>query len=249
MQNKLKELYMQSSKHSNYQILPSALKPLIDDSDMEVRSRYEKERLEYICANVELRDKTVLDIGGNIGFFTFEAITQGAGSADYYEGNTVHAEFAETAAGLLGLSDRITVHPEYYLFNDISAKYDVVFLLNVVHHFGDDFGQAGSIENAKQEMLRCINHMSYVSDMMVFQMGFNHCGDRYRCLWEKGTKSEMEEYLEKGTAEHWDIIKTGIAIKKENGIVYEDMNEENNVRIDSLGEFLNRPIFIMKSKH
>lgn len=31
-------------------------------------------------------------------------------------------------------------------------------------------------------------------------------------------------------------------------IFNEDRNEQNNVRIDIVGEFLNRPIFIMKSE-
>ena len=39
-----------------------------------------------------------------------------------------------------------------------------------------------------------------------------------------------------------------MAQKKDAEIEYEDINEENNVRKDSLGEFLNRPLFIMKSK-
>ena len=134
--NKLTELYLKTSKHSNYQIPASNIEPLLDTNLLKIKSRYEKERFEFICNNIDLRGKRVIDIGGNTGFFTFEAYNEGALSVDYYEGNKVHAEFVEEAANQVGLSEKINVHPSYYLFDssDNSSIYDVAFLLNVVHH-------------------------------------------------------------------------------------------------------------------
>ena len=248
MSKSFNELYMESSKHSNYQILPSNLKGLVDDSMLNIQSRYEKERLEYMLNNVNPEGKSVLDIGGNIGFFTFETVNKGAAKVDYYEGNTTHAEFVKKAVDELKLNDKIDVYPEYFLFEGSMKKYDIAYLLNVVHHFGDDFGNEESLENAKKAMLKCINYMAGISKVMLFQMGFNWCGDRNRCLWANGTKKEMEEFIENGTSKYWNIVKIGVAVKKGDVIIYEDMNDINNERNDSLGEFLNRPIFIMKSK-
>lgn len=248
MEKSFKELYMESSKHSNYQILPSNLKDLMKDEDLMVQSRYEKERLKYITENVNLKGKTVLDIGGNTGFFTFETHNAGASKIDYYEGNQTHAEFVKKGIEVLELKDKIAVFPQYYLFNQKEKIYDVAYLLNVVHHSGDDFGDSISIEKAKSDILACINVMAEITKVLVFQMGFNWCGNRNKCLFEQGTKAEMEEFIQKGTVENWEIIKIGVAVKKDCQIKYEDVNLKNNQREDELGEFLNRPIFIMKSK-
>lgn len=58
----------------------------------------------------------------------------------------------------------------------------------------------------------------------------------------------MKLFLEEGTKDFWDIIFVGIAERKNNAIVYNEMDIDNSMRQDDMGEFLNRPIFIMKSK-
>ena len=186
--------------------------------DLKVNSRFEKERLKYIADNLELKEKKILDIGGNTGFFTFEACNMGAKSVDYYEGNKNHACFVENAKKLLGVDDKIMVHPEYYLFEENEFKYDIVFCLNVVHHLGSDFGAGIRIEEAKKLMLKCINQLATVSKILVFQMGFNWCGNSETCLFKNGTKEEMENFIIGETNEYWDVLKIAVAEKKEEDI-------------------------------
>lgn len=245
---KLEELYMTGSKHSNYQILPAILRGMIDTEELVIQSRYEQERFNYIMDNVDIKGKRVLDIGGNSGFFTFETYSNGAETVDYYEGNHVHAEFVKEAVNMLDLQQHIRVHPAYYLFDSSEKKYDIAYCLNVVHHLGDDFGTDKEIEKAKESMAGCMNQMAKVTDIMVFQMGYNWCGDSRKGLFENGTKQEMEKFLQEETKDYWEIIKTGIAVGSRNHIQYVEKNNRNNQRDDTLGEFLNRPIFIMKSK-
>ena len=57
----------------------------------------------------------------------------------------------------------------------------------------------------------------------------------------------MINFISEGTKEFCKIIDIGIAEKKDNLIVYASRNEKNIQRDDTLGEFLNRPIFILKS--
>lgn len=248
LSEELRDLYLQSGKHAGYQSLPQELLDALDLKEENLPSKYEKERMSFICDNIRLEEKDILDIGGNTGYFTFESIKRGCKSVVYYEGNKVHAEFVEKAKHLFD-GERIEVHPEYYLFQEKQKKYDVVFCLNVIHHLGDDFFEIGNMEQAKEKMLTCINHLSYITDYMVFQMGFNWCGDRNRCLFNNGIKQEMEQFLMSGTETYWEIVNIGIAEKKSgNMIIYNKRNENNNVRIDELGEFLNRPLFIMKSQ-
>ena len=249
MGNELRELYMKESKHSNYQILPSILKELLKEDELKIQSRYEQERFCYISQNLDIKNKVILDIGGNTGFFTFEAYSSGAKMVNYYEGNIEHAQFVQKAVEILKLKNKIDVWPEYYIFGQDQTKCDVVFLLNVVHHLGDDFDkEENNIWDVKERMLLCINSLAEKARVMVFQMGFNWKGDRNNCLFRNGTKEEMEKFLLEGTSKYWNIKKIGIAIRNNGGIKYVDMDMKNNVRDDSLGEFLNRPIFIMESK-
>ena len=245
----LKELYSQRSKHSNYQILPKKLAEIIGD-DVKVKTRYETERLAYILKNIDVENKTVLDIGGNTGYFTFEMLEHGANRVHYYEGNKAHTEFVKTSAKCLNLQDRLDITNSYFSFTGVESgnKYDIILLLNVLHHVGDDYGDKKiSIENAKKSIIKQLNSLAEISEVIVFQLGFNWKGDRGLCLFENGTKEELINFIKNGTEKHWEIYKIGIAEPQGNAIQYCDVNIENMRRLDSLGEFLNRPLIVMRS--
>lgn len=244
----LENLYMQNSKHSNYQILPSMLKNILNENNLGIKTRSERERLSYMKKHVDFSQKSILDIGGNTGFFSFELLQENARHIDYYEGNPVHAEFVQTASKVLNVEDRLTVYPQYYLFDKMEKQYDIILCLNVLHHLGDDFKDGKSKDIACKEMLISLNQLASCSDVLIFQMGFNWKGNSEECLFKDGTKEEMETFIKKGTEDYWDIIFIGIAEKKDDIIIYQEMNDKNNRRQDDLGEFLNRPLFIMKSK-
>lgn len=243
---KLITLYNETSKHSNYQILPSDLKNVLPMNELEIHSRYEEERLRYIIRNVDIKDKSFCDIGANCGFFSFEMIKNGACKGELYEGNQAHAEFLRIAAEYLNLENKIKVYNQYYSFCNDKKYYDFVLLLNVLHHVGDDYGKSGTINDAKNNILCSINAMANVTDILVLQLGYNWMGDRQRCLFETGTKREMIEWLRSGVADVWSVQKIGVAEGNRTTAVYNDINIYNIERNDELGEFLNRPIFILK---
>lgn len=247
---KLKHLYSQSSKHSNYQILPECLNPFLKSDEIKIISRYEKERLSYILQHVNPFNKSILDIGGNSGYFSLELIGKGAKHVDYYEGNSAHAEFVALAAELLGYSDKISVLHRYFNFEraKFPTAYDLTLLLNVLHHIGDDYGDKSlSITKAKQKIIDSLNLMANKTALMVFQLGFCWKGNRNLLLFENGTKEEMINFVEMGTKESWNIKEIAVPLKKDNKICYVPLNENNISRQDDLGEFLNRPLFIMTS--
>lgn len=246
---RLKNLYLVGSKHSNYQILPDKLSEMVSANDLSIKSRYEKQRMDYILSKISLNKMNVLDIGCNTGFFTFTALSYGALNVRCYEGNRIHAEFVDMAAELLGMSAKIEVIPEYYLFCNGEAKYDIVFNLNVMHHIGDDYGDANDIRMAKNKMIEELNSLAVCCRYMIFQMGFNWKGNRNACLFDHGMKREVISFIKEGCCDTWDILAIGVAIEKNKcGIEYVDINEINIERNDSLGEFLNRPLFIMRSR-
>ena len=204
--------------------------------------------MDYIVRHVHMQKKTVLDIGGNTGYFTFEALDNGAQSVDYYEGNSIHADFVKTAVDILDLNKKVTIHNDYFLFKESTKRYDICFCLNVLHHLGDDFGVEQDIENVKSRIIDCINSLSYYVDFLILQLGYNWKGDRKKCLFKQGTKEEIISFIKRSCEKYWSIQDIGIAEKYINNVVYKAKSNQNISRNDAMGEFLNRPIFIMKSK-
>jgi len=247
--NVLIDLYSKTSKHSNYQILPDKLSAIVGDN-IKVQTRCEKERLRFILDNIDVKGKNIVDIGGNSGYFSFELIEAGANKLFYYEGNKSHADFVQLAAKVLEIENKIEVFNRYFSFDNelLNKKVDIVLLLNVLHHVGDDYGNPQlSLQKAKEEILKQLNSLADKTDILVFQLGFNWKGNRNACLFENGTKEELIDFVKAGVQSSWEIQAIGIAETNNFAIEYKSLNEQNIQRQDSLGEFLNRPLFILKS--
>jgi len=242
--DKLQKLYDITSKHSHYQTLPKSVTDLVGEVKQEI-NRYEFERLDYITSNIDLNNKVILDIGANTGFFSVSSIENGANLVDVYEGDKSHADFISDISDVLDLN--ITTNQRYLQFDEtFDKKYDVVYLLNVIHHLGDDFGDTKlSIENAKQKMSEILKYFSDKTELMVFQMGYCWKGNRDLLLFENGTKNEMISFVENSIKKYWDIINVGIM---QSDLKYHNLNNSNIENKPKLKEFGNRPLFILKSK-
>lgn len=246
----LTELYNQASKHSNYQVLARPLRALLPQDSLNITSRYEVERLDYLLARHPVAGKVVADIGGNTGFFTLECAAHGAAQVLYFEGNAAHAAFVTEAARQLHLDQRVHTTATYLNFNgDFPAVVDICLLLNVLHHIGDDYGDAAlSRDAAKASILASLRNMANHTSLLVFQLGFNWKGDRHQPLFEHGSKAEVIAFIRSGTADDWDIVDIGIAERSDGVVSYHDLSADNVTRDNSLGEFLNRPLFVLRSK-
>ncbi len=246
----LKNIYNKQGKHSHYQDLPNSIKKLIKINVKTKTNRYEKERFDYVISNINIKNKKILDIGCNAGFFTFESIFLGAKKVVCYEGNKNLFIFVDKLLEILNLQSKIKVKNKYFNFSTkVSSIYDVCFLLNVLHHVGADFGKPyKSKEESLTFIKKALVNLSYNVKILVFQMGFNWKGDINFPFFETGTKKEMIRFIKNAIRKYWVIKKIGIASMQNNRILYTDLNKENIKRIDSLGEFLNRPIFILESK-
>jgi len=249
--NTLIDFYSKTSKHSNYQKLSTELNKYLNEDLLQIKSRSENERLLYILQNVSVKNKTFLDIGANTGFFSFELIKNGAKDIHVYEGNREHADFIKYATKFINLDKKILVENIYFDFDNIpqNVNFDIILLMNVLHHVGDDYGNLStSQQKAKESIIESVNNLSCITDILIFQLGFNWKGDINRPFFSTGTKQEMIEFLKEGILEKWNILKIGVPVLIDGNIVYCDIDEENIKRNDSLGEFLNRPLFIFHSK-
>jgi hypothetical protein len=245
------QLLEKKSKHSDYQLLSQNLKKILGDNSKNVSKHFEAERLDFISETVDVKNRKLIDIGANTGFFTFELLDRGASTAICFEGNKDHADFIIKASKVLNQEDRIIVKDEYVEFESGLENFntDIVLLLNVLHHVGDDYGEEElSKDQALCQIVDSLKKIAKISTYVIFQLGFNWKGDRYQPLFDNGTKSEMIAFLRKNIESFFDITRIGIAQKIDNGVMYSDLTDVNIERDDSLGEFLNRPLFIMKSK-
>jgi SAM-dependent methyltransferase len=240
-----------ASKHSHYQVLPSALENVLPGDLISLKSRHETARLGYIASRLDVSGLHVSDVGGNTGFFSFELLERGARLVDYYEGNKAHHDFVRAAAEQLGVAERLRTFNRYVTFEpDELTAVDCTVLLNVLHHLGDDFGDTGlNKEAAMRNMLRCLSALSRKSRFLVLQLGFNWKGNRHQPLFPNGTKAELIDFVANGTASDWAINAIGVAERSGDIVVFNELSSSNLEREDALGEFLNRPIFIMQSKH
>ena len=241
------------AKHSTYFRKPKRF--MIDNDYLSVKKYkginnlpgdclFETPRSNYINNNLEYSGKKVLDIGCNTGFFLFNALDQGAESVVGYEGSKSALEILLEYSKDQG---DVTIKDEYFDFKTLSDVFDITHCLNVVHHLGDDYGDQNiSISEAKLSILKQIDYLGNISDRLVFQMGYNWKGDVNFPLFKSGEKREMIDFIRSGL-KNWAVERVSVAELHDDVVVYSDLDSENLRRYDALGEFLNRPIFIMKS--
>lgn len=250
-QARLKQLYDAVSKHSAYQVLAPEINRRFPELQVgQAIARYEEERFAAIKEIVPIQGKRILDIGGNTGYFSFELIANGAEHVTYVEGNRAHWEFVEEAVRTLGLTERITCSNEYFRFDkQLEDQFDVVVLLNVLHHVGDDYGEAGDLTIALEAMKSSLAVLAYKTRFLVLQIGFNWMGDVRRPLFQGGTKQAMLSWMNEVCDNDWSFTQVLVAERHQNSsVAYVPLNEDNSMRQDELGEFLNRPLVILESK-
>jgi SAM-dependent methyltransferase len=244
----LKALYQQRSKHASYQLVhPMVASHLGDTSDLPA-GKLERERQAYFDRALPLLGARVLDIGANTGYFSFGALHSGAQHVTCYEGNADHAAFVTHCADVAQLADRLTAHACYFDFlTPVEQTYDVTYCLNVLHHLGDDFGDVNlSLDAARAQMLCCLNHMAGLTRTLVLQLGFNWKGDVRYPLFDRGEKSSLIDFVAHGAADHWVLEEVVVANPASRG--YEPISEDNLPRNNQIGEFMNRPLFKLRSR-
>lgn len=247
--DQLKQLVQKQSKHSDYQALHPSISTLISKKEYRPLGKAELQRQRYMCALHNFYGKKILDIGANTGYFTFAALEAGADHVQAYEGNSEHASFIAQAAEIINLRKNIEVHSKYFEFQpepSNSKPFDTGLCLNVLHHLGDDFGdQKLNIDEAKNSISTALQSLSKSCKHLWFQIGFNWKGNKATPLFKTGSKQELIEFIKASCSNTWTLQNIGIFNPKSQQ--YETMNQDLLARFDELGEFLNRPIFLMSA--
>lgn len=245
-QKRFSNLLDVKSKHSQYQELYGDLSQLLGLNSPQ--GKRESLRWDYMHNQVNFCDKDVIDIGANTGYFSFAAIDSGSTHVTAYEGNKIHADFLVEAASLLNISEKLRIENIYFT-GSASRKvpYDISFYLNVLHHQGDDYGDANTeMYQAKKAMKTSLRGFAQFTKLCWFQIGYNWKGDINLPLFDNGMKTEVINFVESACKDFWVIEK--IAIFDPEALSYQDCKTKLLARFDSCGEFLNRPLFLLRSR-
>lgn len=249
-QEQLQALVHKQSKHSDYQTLHPWISSLVSEVAYQPSGKVEAQRQAYMCSHSDFSGKSILDIGANTGYFSFAALQAGATHVHAYEGNQEHATFINQAASIIGLQDKLNVHNKYFDFQsnpDSTQAFDISLCLNVLHHLGDDFGnQELSIDEAKRAISAALHNLTKYCQTLWFQIGFNWKGNKNTPLFKNGRKQELIDFIQASCENDWNIDLIGIFNPKAHK--YENITSNLLERFDSVGEFLNRPFFLMSKK-
>lgn len=228
---RLHELYHDSSKHSVYQSVPAFVARALGYQE-EIHSlwRSDAPRLDFITAHLDPSPGARLaDIGANTGYFTLNLAERYPDCRVVaYEMNPRHAEFIRLTATAFALNNAEVQTQSCNLVGlDALPDYDVVLLLNVLHHAGFDFDPQVADHNAAfaAHAVAYLSKLRRRARRLVFQIGSNRGGDKARPVhprdddaarlaWNAGVLS----------AAGWRIDALGYASLDENGaVVFRDV--------------------------
>lgn len=209
------------------------------------------ERAAFMFAHQSATGKRVLDIGANQGYMSIEAALRGAQCVDAFESNDVDGAFLSQAALAFPELKALAAYALNYEFDQRNERWNYVVCLNVLHHVGRYFdGHVGEMAQAKAVMARHLQRLLTPGGCLWLQLGFNWQGDTRQPMFPNGTKREMTDFVTGllGT----DARMATIGIYNPHSHAYEpvtlgDWSHPLWQRMDTLGEFGNRPLYLIES--
>ena len=171
-------------KHALYQMLP----PCFPGGATRAGGgtpRLDDRRFEFLRAHLpeSLAGERVVDIGANIGYFSFRLATELGGSVVAYEPHPPHAHAMELIRDACGLpADRFEIRQAGVGLREIEEipEAAIVLLLNVLQHAGQDFDSdlvpsAEAWRNYAEEYLGKLRRRAR---WIFFQLGYTWLGHR-----------------------------------------------------------------------
>lgn len=210
------------------------------------------ERAAFMFERQSCSGQSVLDIGANQGFMSIEAALRGAQQIDAFESNPVDGAFMAQAASALEALQALKVHPVNFAFDHAKpGHWDCVICLNVLHHVGRYFdAQVQDLAQAKSLMASHLRRLLGPQTHVWFQLGFNWQGNPQQPMFAHGTKREMSEFVVQMLGPHGRLAALGIYNPERQAyeeVVYGDWAHPLWQRMEGLGEFANRPLYLIES--
>lgn len=177
----LSELILGRSKHGNYQDLPPCLPEYIHNQFPHRQTiRLDSARFDWLDQHDVFDNKTIIEIGANIGYFSLRAVTERNATCIAYEPDEKLASAIELIAEICNVQERVNVRCEpFTLLNPIPVpNVDLILCLNVIHHAGFDFDKdiVKQICDWTPYAINYLTRLTTIAPQMVFQMGYTWGG-------------------------------------------------------------------------
>ena len=137
------ERFLGTTKFSGYQAIPLP-------HGLEVPGRDRTSRADQILGG-RIRGKSLLDVGTYYGFFPCEAMRRGATRAVGVEADPERCAIAKRIAELHG--NRYEIREGLVQDQEFQESFDVILLLNVLHHVLDPVGMLRQLAEICRESL------------------------------------------------------------------------------------------------
>jgi hypothetical protein len=277
LKDKLSKLYNDQSKHANYQNIPDFVKKDLDYQEQVNETwRGDRARYEYIVHAVDFaKGIKVADIGANTGFFTLSLAHDNHQSTFFaYEPHEQHACFIETIVNHYKMQNVFTICQSIGLreIRDL-PNYDVIFLLNVLHHAGVDYDSdlLASKDGIFEYLVNYLSKLKAKTDILILQIGYNWGGNKQQPIVPVNQIPEMLYFMKEVYARaKWRIKHIAIYARDGECGKYHDLADDvikslclmedkksffqlvetglNNIDATQNSEFYNRPIFILENR-
>lgn len=199
-QDSLLALWHSAGKHGVYQQLPQFLS---DDfggiqAPIDERWRGDRSRLAYLRTCVDFKGLRIVDIGANTGFFSLTLAHDDGASVTAVEPDPANRDFLKAVGQHYGLQ-HLNVSDAPVTLDTVGnlPQSDLVLLLNVLHHAGDDFDRAYVPEAAALQayMTDYLGRLAKTTRAMIFQLGYNWCGNKATPILPVRRPFDMLDYL------------------------------------------------------
>lgn len=182
LRDELIDLLSTDSKHATYQMLPPCVE-LRDDrlTALVGTERRDRRRYDWLSSHVGALQGTAVDIGANLGYFSFRILQDFDVAVIAYEPHRSHARAICVIRDLCGIErNRLAVTSRAVGLREIATlpTSDLLIMLNVLHHAGEDFDR-NLVTDLRQWRPYAIAYLSELrtrSRLLFFQMGYTWLG-------------------------------------------------------------------------
>lgn len=171
-------------KHGFYQLFPPALINKYQQlKDLPYESvRLDDKRYDYFTSKLNFEGAKVVDIGANIGYFSFRLATEKDSSVTMFEPYGDHCRAIDQIKELLELDQQVSVLNKGITLDTIDEmpETDILLFFNVLQHAGEDYDKihVAKVQDWYAYAVEYLKRVRSKTKHMVFQNGYSWLGHK-----------------------------------------------------------------------